>query len=458
VSRPLVVLCCVGLTPAHLGADTPHLSALAADGFAAPMTGVIPAVTTTAQTSLVTGVLPQVHGIVANGWHFRDLGEVWLWRQSQRLIQAPSCWEIARRTRPGLKVLKHFWWYAMNTDVDATVTPRPVYHQDGAKSPDIYAWPADLKSRLIAAHGAFPLFQFWGPTAAIASTRWIAESFATAWDATRPDLAWCYLPHLDYDLQRFGPIGAHLAGNLRALDAEAGKVIRHARANGAAVLVVSEYGIERVDRAVFINRALRAAGLLAVTRNATGELLDIGMSRAFAVCDHQLAHVSCADAAAQSAAAAVLAKLDGIDRVYAGTQRNAIGLDHPRSGELVALAAPGAWFAYDYWLDEAAAPDFARCVEIHKKPGYDPRELVFDPRGGKRRAGLALLRKKLGLRYVMDAVPLDTALVNGSHGRPPARPEDGPVIIGSHREWQRDAWSMLDVAPLVVREMTVGAR
>ncbi len=449
----LVVICCVGLTPAHLGADTPSLTALADAGFAAPLRGVVPAVTTTAQTTMMTGVLPQEHGIVANGWHFRELGETWLWRQSEKLIQAPCVWDIVRRTRPDLKVLKHFWWYAMNSSADALVTPRPVYHQDGRKAPDCYAWPPELKDELTAKHGTFPLFSFWGPTAGITSTRWIAESFATAQARIRPDLALVYLPHLDYDLQRFGPTGPHLSANLRALDAEAGKVIAAARAAGAEVLVVSEYGIAAVDHAAFPNRLLRQAGLLNVVANAAGELIDYGTSRAFAVCDHQIAHVYCRDAASIAVARRALAADPGIAALHAGSERAALGLDHPRSGELVALATSGAWFAYDYWLDDAQRPDFARCVEIHKKPGYDPRELLCDPRGGKRRAMTALLRKMLGFRYLMDPVPLDTTLVKGSHGLPAARPDDGPVLIASRREWARDGWAMTDVAGLVGRTL-----
>ena len=451
---PIVIIDCVGLTPAHLGSDTPNLTRLANEGFSTPMTGVVPAVTTTAQTSLLTGKLPQEHGIVANGWYFRELGEVWLWRQSQKLVQAPSCWEIARRSKPDLKVLKHFWWYAMNTDVTATVTPRPVYFQDGSKAPDFYAWPSELKTTLRAKHGEFPLFQFWGPTAAFASTKWIADSFATASSEVKPDLAMCYLPHLDYDLQRFGPTGPHLAQNLRDLDTAAGIVINAAKARGATVVVVSEYGIEKTDRAVFINRALRTAGLLAVTTNATGELLDPGASRAFAVCDHQLAHVYCRDDASLAEAAAIIANVEGVAQIYAGRDRSAIGLDHPRSGEIVALCDHGAWFAYDYWLDDALKPDFAQCVEIHKKPGYDPRELFFDPNGGKFRAAKALLKKKLGFRYLMDAVPLDTSLVKGSHGLAPARPEDGPILICSDKAWAKPQWSMLDVCPQIVRSLT----
>jgi predicted AlkP superfamily pyrophosphatase or phosphodiesterase len=452
---PLILLNCVGLTPAHLGADTPNLTALARDGFTAPLAGVVPAVTTTAQTTMLTGVQPQQHGIVGNGWFFRELNEIWLWRQSEKLVQVPQVWDVVRQTRP-LKVLKHFWWYAMNTGAEATVTPRPVYHHDGRKAPDIYAWPTELKTALTAKHGTFPLFNFWGPTANIASTRWIAESFATAFAQQQPDLALVYLPHLDYDLQRFGPTGPHLARNLRELDAEAGKVIATARAAGATVLVVSEYGIAPVSRAVFINRILRQAGLLNVTTNAAGELIDTGTSRAFAVCDHQIAHIYCRDQSARTDALRALARVDGLGALHAGDDRAALGLNHPRSGEIIALAAPDAWFAYDYWLDDAKRPDFARCVEIHKKPGYDPRELFFDPQGGKGRAARALLRKMLGFRYLMDPVPLDTSLVRGSHGLAPARPEDGAIFIASDRSWARDTWAMTDIAPALIRHFTGG--
>ncbi len=441
----LAVICCVGLTPDHLGADTPNLTRLASAGFAAPMQTALPAVTTTAQTTMLTGVLPDQHGIVGNGWYFRELGEIRFWNQSERLIQAELPWQRAG----GPRTLKHFWWYAMNTAVAATVTPRPVYHHDGRKSPDFYALPTDLKDALRRKHGEFPLFNFWGPTASINSTRWIAESFATALDHSAPELALCYLPHLDYDLQRFGPTGAHLATNLRALDSEAGKVIDHARAKGYEILVVSEYGIEAADQAVFPNRCLRQDGLLAAVHNAAGELLDPGASRAFAVVDHQLAHVYCADQAACDRAAALLAKLPGVERVFASSQRRELGLDHARSGELIVLAARGAWFAHDYWLEDDRRPDFARCVEIHKKPGYDPRELFFDPAGGKRRAAWALARKLMGFRYLMDAVPLDASLVRGSHGRPATTPGQGAVVIGSNQQRARAAWHQRDIAGVI---------
>jgi predicted AlkP superfamily pyrophosphatase or phosphodiesterase len=392
------------------------------------MQAALPAVTTTAQATMLTGVDPSEHGIVANGWYFRDLNEILLWRQSERLVCAPHVWE----GQPW-KVLKHFWWYAMNTSAHATVTPRPVYHHDGAKSPDFYAHPAALKQELVQKHGTFPLFQFWGPTAGPASTRWIADSFLSAFDSQEPDLALCYLPHLDYDLQRFGPTGAHLEPNLREIDACAGRILEHVRAKNAKVLIVSEYGITPVRDAAYPNRCLREAGLLEVSTNAAGELLDPGASRAFAVCDHQVAHVYVRRAEDLSRAREVLSKLPGVTRVLSPEEHAEIGLAHPRSGELILLAEPGWWFAFDYWLEDSLKPDFAHSVEIHKKPGYDPRELFFDPKGGKVRAAVALLRKKLGLRYVLNPCSLDHTLVRGSHGLAPTSEEDGPVLIGSDK-------------------------
>lgn len=445
--RPLIVLNCVGLTPAHLGPDTPHLLRLAKEGFCTPLSAAIPAVTTTAQATMLTGVDPSEHGIVANGWYFRDLNEILLWRQSERLVCAPHVWD----GQPW-KVLKHFWWYAMNTTAQATVTPRPVYHHDGAKSPDFYAHPAELKRQLQEKHGTFPLFNFWGPTASAASTRWIAESFLSAWDAQKPDLSLCYLPHLDYDLQRYGPLGTHLGPNLREIDTCAGRIIEAGRAQNAQILVVSEYGIAPVSDAVFPNRTLRESGYLEVSTNAAGELLDPGASRAFAVCDHQLAHVYVRDSADIAKVRALLASLPGVARVLLPEEHSEIGLAHARSGELILLAEQGFWFAYDYWLEDSRKPDFARSVEIHKKPGYDPRELFFDPAGGKLRAAKALLRKKLGLRYLLDPCPLDPKLVRGSHGLAPVREEDGPVLICSERDLEsKKPRHHRDVASLIRR-------
>ena len=428
----IVVLDVVGMTPKLL-AHMPRLAALADTGWQAPLGTVLPAVTCSAQSTFLTGLMPAEHGIVGNGWYFRELGEVFLWRQHNRLVHGEKLWETARRHQSGFTAANVCWWYAMGASTDLTVTPRPIYHADGRKSPDCYTRPPGLHDELTARLGAFPLFQYWGPTASIASTRWIVAASQQILATHRPDLTLVYLPHLDYDLQRFGPDGPEAVAAAKALDAAVAPLLDDAVERGATVVALSEYGITPARRPVDVNRALRRAGLLEVHAQAGMEYLDPWTSRAFAVADHQVAHVYVADPTDLPRARAVLTELDGVDLVLDREAQARYRLDHPRAGELVAVAEPDAWFTYYYWLDAAAAPDFARLVEIHRKPGYDPAELFFDPADPlvKARAGLNLVRKKIGLRYAMRTTPLDPSCVRGSHGRLPDSTDDGPVLLCS---------------------------
>ncbi|MEU5383141.1 nucleotide pyrophosphatase/phosphodiesterase family protein [Kitasatospora cineracea] len=430
--NPLLVLDVVGLTPGLL-AHMPALSAFARAGSTAPLDPVLPAVTCTAQATFLTGATPAGHGVVGNGWYFRDLGEVLLWRQHNALVQGEKLWDEARRAHPGYTVANVCWWYAMGADTDFTVTPRPVYYADGRKEPDCYTRPAELHDELVGLLGPFPLFQYWGPGAGLASSRWIAEATGHVLRTRRPDLTLCYLPHLDYDLQRFGPDDPRSHRAAAELDAVVAPLLEEARALGRGVVVLSEYGITRATRPVDVNRALRRAGLLEVHTQDGMEYLDPAASRAFAVADHQVAHVYVRRPEDLEAARAALAGLPGVDLLLDERGKKEHGLDHPRAGELVAVAEPDAWFTYYYWLDDARAPDFARLVEIHRKPGYDPAELFMDPEDPyvRVRAAAALARKKAGLRYRMAVVPLDPAPVRGSHGRLPERDEDGPVVLCS---------------------------
>ncbi|MBT0767585.1 alkaline phosphatase family protein [Kineosporia sp. J2-2] len=426
---PLLVLNVVGLTPRLLR----HMPRVASVGPAVPLGTLLPAVTCSAQATYLTGKLPTEHGIVGNGWYFRDQGEVYLWRQHNRLIEAEKLWETARRHRPDLTAANVCWWYAMGASTDWTVTPRPVYHADGKKDADCYTRPPALRHELTQEFGTFPLFTYWGPTASISSSAWIARATARLIGTRRPDLALCYLPHLDYDVQRYGPDGPEAIAAAGEIDAVAGDLIDQARGSGYQVVVLSEYGITAVDRPVDINRMLRREGLLEVYTQAGMEYLDTWSSRAFAVADHQVAQVYVNDARDVPRVRELLTALPGVDLVLDQDGKKQHGLDHPRSGELVAVASSSSWFTYYYWLDDARAPDFARGVEIHRKPGYDPAELFYDPadRLVKARAALTLARKFSGLRYAMKVVPLDPAPVRGSHGRTAADPQDGPVLISS---------------------------
>lgn len=450
---PLVVINVVGLTPSLLGANTPHLNALAAEGFLATLAGVYPAVTCTAQATMLTGTLPREHGVVANGWYFRDLAEIWLWRQSNHLIQAEQVWDALRDQVDDFSCAQIFWWFNMYAKVDWSVTPRPIYPADGRKLPGLYSHPADLQQDLQARLGPFPLFNFWGPAADIRSSQWIADCAREVFDRHRPALQFVYLPHLDYDLQRLGPHHPSIAGTVAAIDAVAGRLIEHLRAQGAEIMVVSEYGIEQATGHVHVNRVLREHGYVAVRETLGWELLDAGASRAFAVADHQVAHVYVRDAVDIPQVARLLAGVPGIERVLDENSKAAWGLDHPRSGELVAIPEPGYWFTYYYWLDEGKAPDFARTVDIHRKPGYDPVELFLDPDRPlvKTRIAFRLLQKALGMRMNMDVIPLRPDLVNGTHGRLVEIPEAGPLLIATNRTLAADRYHMKDIKGLIMQ-------
>jgi predicted AlkP superfamily pyrophosphatase or phosphodiesterase len=448
--KPLLVLDVVGLTPALL-AHTPRLAAVGRAGFRADLGTVLPAVTCSAQATMLTGRLPRDHGIVGNGWYFRDLAEVMLWRQSNALVgcEQEKLWHVGRRRfGPGFTLAKMFWWYNMHAAVDQAVTPRPVYPADGRKIPSIYTDPPGLKADLQGKLGRFPLFNFWGPTADIRSSAWIAAATRRVMETSSPTVTLCYLPHLDYDLQRFGPDSPEAVRACGEIDAVAGDLAAWAAESGRTVAVVSEYGITPVTAGVDVNRVLRKAGLLRVQEVDLGwELLDAGASEAFAVADHQIAHVYVRRPERIAEVRGVLEGIPGVEAVLDRDAQAAHGLDHERSGELVAVAAADRWFTYYYWLDDARMPDFARTVDIHRKPGYDPAELFVDPALALPRLRIAwtLARKMAGFRYLMRVIGTDASIVRGSHGRLPATAADGPVFLCTDAAARRDSLAMTDV-------------
>ena len=431
--HPTAVINVVGLTSALLGPDTPHLSAFANDGVVAPIRAVTPAVTCSAQATFLTGLLPRDHGIVGNGWYFRELAQVSFWKQANQLVQGEKVWETARRRDPACTCAKMFWWYNMYSSADWSVTPRPLYPADGRKILDVYSEPVDLRDRLKAELGPFPFFNFWGPKAGLESSEWIANASALVDRWHSPTLLLVYLPHLDYDLQRFGPSDPRIRSEVRAIDRICGRLITQFRERGRRVMLLSEYGLVDVNRPVHINRELRAAGLVAIRDELGTDALDAGASAAFAVADHQVAHVYVRDPARIADVKRILEGVNGIDLVLDREGQAHLGLDHERSGELVAISAADAWFTYYYWLDDRRAPDFARTVDINRKPGYDPAELFLDPslKFAKAKIAATLARKALGFRYLLEVIPLDATLVRGSHGRVTASDEDGPVLITS---------------------------
>jgi predicted AlkP superfamily pyrophosphatase or phosphodiesterase len=451
--KSVLAMIVVGLTPRHLGPLTPRLSALVRDGGVATLDTVTPAVTCSVQASFMTGLSPRDHGVVANGWLFRDQMEIFLWRQSNRLVDGEKVWEAGKKRDRTFTCANMFWWYNMASSHDFGATPRPIYKADGRKLPDCYTVPSQLRDQLTERFGPFPLFQFWGPATSIVSTRWIAEATKFVMADADPTLTLAYLPHLDYDLQRFGPDETHpkVQQSLTEIDAVVGDLVDAARASGRSVIVLSEYGITAVNRPVHINRALRDAGLLSVREEDGGELLDPISSKAFAVADHQIAHIYLSNPELEAKVKDLLRGLAGVEKVYGSSDKSLIHLDHQRSGELVAIADAHSWFTYYYWNDDDRAPDFARTVEIHRKPGYDPVELFVDPHISQPKIaiGKRLLMRKLGFRALMDVIPLDASLVRGSHGRVTDKEEDGPLVISS-QPLGKTRFAATDVKPLLL--------
>jgi predicted AlkP superfamily pyrophosphatase or phosphodiesterase len=414
---------------------------MAAGGRLATIDPAFPAVTCTAQSNYLTGLLPAAHGIVANGWYHRELAEVQFWKQSNHLVRAPKVWEALRAELPGFTCANLFWWYNMYSSADYAITPRPMYPADGRKVFDIYTWPYSIRPEIKRALGEFPFPCFWGPAAGVATpqgspdaaTRWIAESAKWIEHRHTPTLSLVYLPHLDYSLQRLGPDHPNIPEDLGRIDRIVGDLLQFFARQSVAVAVLSEYGITPVTTPVSINRVFRAHGWLTIKEELGRELLDFGASRVFAVADHQVAHIyfNVNDATLRREVQELVRSQDGVADVLDPEVLEAAGLRHERTGDLVAVARENAWFTYYYWLDDRRAPDFARCVDIHRKPGYDPVELFIDPelRWPRLRIARRLLQKRLGFRMLMDVIPLDPTLVRGSHGCRPAHARDHPVLI-----------------------------
>lgn len=431
--KKTAVINVVGLTQRLIGEHTPFIEDFLKKGKSVYIQPVTPAVTCTAQSTYLTGKTPSEHGIVGNGWYFKEECEVKFWRQSNKLVQAEKLWEKLQKAEPHFTCANLFWWYNMYSTADYSVTPRPNYLADGRKIPDIYSHPAALRDTLQTELGQFPLFKFWGPKTSIKSSQWIADAAIRTDQIHNPTLSLVYLPHLDYNLQRHGINFDKIKKDLNEIDGVVKKLVEHFQKRDANIVLLSEYGITDVKTPIHLNRILRSKDYLAIRVERGLELLDAGASRAFAVADHQIAHVYLNDPSVKSEVLALLETVSGVEKVLSGEELAAAGLDHDRCGDLVLVADADSWFTYYFWLDDAKAPDYARMVDIHKKPGYDPVEMMTNPKDPFVMPKVAgkLLKKKMGFRTVLDIIPLNAKLIKGSHGRVPDDKADYPILISN---------------------------
>jgi len=423
----VLVLSVPGLRRADL-VRMPALADLATKGQCLPLAPGFPAVTCAVQATLTTGAAPAAHGIVANGLFDRAARHLEMWISPDAVHRAPRLWDVVKCERPEVRTAAWFLLQSKHATADLVCLPAPRHNPDGTETMWCHTNPEPLYARLRESLGEFPLHKFWGPAAGIESSRWIARSFVEAARPAPPHLSFVYLPHLDYAAQSSGPDGPRAHAACGELDAEIATLVKDfgdlVGVEDLTVLVVGEYAIRPVSRAVFPNRLLREAGLLAVRDAGDGEILDLAESTAWALADHQVCHIFLRDghdAAVRDGVAALFRGTAGVGRVLAGPDLVAAGLASApeqdgtsRCGDVVLEATLDAWFAYPYWLDDARAPAFARTIDIHRKPGYDPLELHLN------RTALPRI-----------AIPLDTSLVRGSHGAvDPAAPHE-TVFIAS---------------------------
>ena len=429
--RRTAVLNIVGLTASLIDDRTPNIRAYVDRCSISKVKPAFPAVTCTAQSNFVTGKTPASHGAVANGWYNREYSEVQFWKQSNPIVKGLKIWDELKGIDPNFTCAKMFWWYNMYSTVDYSITPRPIYPADGRKFFDVYTYPMGMRTEIKQDLGAFPFHTFWGPRAGIESSHWIAESAKWLERKHEPTLNLVYLPHLDYNLQRLGPSNPAIGDDLKLIDELVGDLITFFEERSIQVVLLSEYGISDVDRPIHLNRIFREKGWITIKDELGLEQLDCGASQAFAVADHQVAHVYVNDKAIQDEVRAVLESIEGVDSVLDEDGKREAGNDHERAGDFVAVSDSRSWFTYYYWLDDAVAPDFARCVDIHRKIGYDPVELFIDPKLKTPILKIAafLFKKKLGIRGLLNVIPLDAWLVKGSHGRIPEDMSEWPVFV-----------------------------
>lgn len=447
MSNHVILLSVPGLRSQDVPA-MPNLSRLTAGGDRAPLVPSFPAVTWPVQANMLTGKLPDEHGVIANGFYWRDKHEVEMWTAWNEKIQQPQIWDLLHQRDKKLTSAVWFPMLSKGCGADYICMPAPIHNPDGSESLWCYTKPVELYGTLRDTFGHFPLMNFWGPMAGIKSTAWIADTAGWAMQQYKPNFFYIYLPQLDYAAQKSGPDSPAAQKAVQELDEVLGKLIATAEAaytqarsasEGLTWLVASEYVITPVDHVTYPNRVLREAGLLTVKDEGSGELIDFASTPAWGLVDHQFSHVFVKnrDAATIAKVSALFSKQTGIAEVLSGESRGKYAMNHERSGDVILISTLNSWQAYYYWLDDAKAPKFARTVDIHNKPGYDPVELHFD--------------------FATKSIPLNATLIKGSHGAPATSDTQKGILLSSKQgTFPSQSYADTDVCNLVLRHFGIG--
>ncbi len=424
-SKYYFILDIVGLDVSHLDSQPqsyPNIANLIGkDGEFGYMQPVFPSVTCTVQSSIITGKYPSEHGIVSNGMFDRENLQTNFWEQSTNLVQSQKAWDVIKQLDPQLKTAMLFWQNSLYTNNDIVVSPRPIHLENGQIDLWCYSKPVNYYETIMDNIGEFNLMNYWGPFASIKSSEWITNSVQYTIENQKPNLLYAYFPQLDYSAQKNGKSSTQVQEDLQKIDNYIGSIVETTKNAGifdqTQFLLLSEYGFNDVNGAIPINRILREKGLLEVRTIKNKEYIDFEFSHAFALVDHQIAHIFLNKNGKSkiNEIKKILEEISGIEKVCDEAEKKNLRIDHSRSGDLIAIADIDKWFSYYWWYDNDSpnqhvegaaglgfqgdrAPSFTKTVDIHRKPGYDPLDLFFDPQ-----------RK---------SISTNTNLIKGSHGRP----------------------------------------
>jgi predicted AlkP superfamily pyrophosphatase or phosphodiesterase len=450
----MLIVNVAALSPVEVTEQTPSLLALAQRGGLYPVREPFPSLTSTSHATLLYGSLPNSHGMIGNCIYEREHAKLFNWNRSSHLISGTPLWEAARARDPKLRTANLFMRQCADSTCEVRVIERPVYWMSGRKQFEFFAETRALHDELVAKLGNFPFQRFWGPLAGIGSSEWIMGAAQHIMERHDPELLLVYPPFLDYDGARFGPDAPQTKAALRAMDAAIVPLLSAAQSQERDVLIVSDYGYESVNQPVYLNRELRRAGFVKVEDADNGERLDFGTSRAFAVCDNQVAHVYVRRPEDIGPVRRVLEATSGVKEVLDRAAQAPLGIDHARSGELIAVSTPQAFFSYPYWLDEKKTPDFADCIAIFDKVGTDTCELFLKP-GLAGKLHLAKRFAQLGaqLKVPYNIIDTDDRNVRGARRIARDDPQRGAAAIASWDLGRKGVVPMEDLKSLVLERM-----
>jgi len=354
-----------------------------------------PAVTCSAQSSILTGTYPSEHGIIANGYYDKTYKEIHFWDQPSKLVKKPQIWDILKEKNSKIKTAVLFWQNTLFAKSDTVITPKPI-HLENNFVMWCYSKPENFYEEISKEIGEFDLKWYWGPFASIESSKWIINATKITIKNHNPDLLLTYIPHLDYAGQKYGPESIEFQNSLSEVDELIGNLIDFLQSEKLEyeIIILSEYGFNQVNNSISPNIILND-NLLLQTRNIGGkEYIDFELSKAFAMCDHQIAHIFIKPGFEETVTK--IFEKQPIGKILNKKMQKELHIDNERSGDIILMSEKNSWFNYHWWTDEKFAPDFTFSVDIHRKPGFDPLELFFDMKTKK--------------------ISHDTSLIHGSHG------------------------------------------